>query len=104
MYILYLAESGDENSQTDGHFVLAGAAISERVTYFLSQDLDGLQGRYFPGGPPVDFHASPIRSGKDRWRRVTKPVREKILQDVGSTIAHAVGQGLFLFGAVVSRT
>jgi hypothetical protein len=104
MYILYLDESGDEHNQQDRHFVLAGAAIFERVTYFLSRDLDALQGRYFPGEPPVDFHAAPIRSGKDRWRRVTKETRQQILADVGATIAHAVPQGLYLFGAVVEKS
>jgi hypothetical protein len=103
VYILYLDESGDEHNPNDRHFVLAGAAIFERVTYFLSRDLDALQARYFPGGPPVDFHAAPIRSGKDRWRRVTKEARHHLLADVGATIARAVPQGLFLFGAVVEK-
>jgi hypothetical protein len=103
MYILYLDESGDENNPNDRHFILAGAAIFERVTYFLSQHLDGIQAQHFPAGPPVDFHAAPIRSGKGRWRRVTKADRQQVLHDLASAIGGAVGQGLFLFGAVIEK-
>ena len=63
-----------------------------------------LQDQYFPGGPPIDFHAAPIRAGRDRWRSLTKETRRAVLQDIGSTITGAVGQGLFLFGAVIEKS
>ena len=58
MYLLYLDESGNEDDPGDMHFVLGGAAVFERQTFFLSQDLDGLQAQHFPGLPPVEFHTS----------------------------------------------
>ena len=43
MYLLYLDESGNESDPTDKFFVLAGAAVFERVTFFLSQSLEAVQ-------------------------------------------------------------
>lgn len=77
MYILYLDESGDENDPLNKHFVLAGAAIFERSTFFLSQDLDKVQSRYFPGGPPIDFHAAPMRLVKIAGGEYLGPIASK---------------------------
>lgn len=63
MYILYLDESGNPEDPADRFFVLGGAAIFERQTYYVSQALDRIQTQHFPGQPPVEFHASKIRSG-----------------------------------------
>jgi len=64
VYLLYLDESGNENDPRDRYFVLAGIALFERQAWFLSQAIDAIQSRYFPGMQPVDFHASEIRSGR----------------------------------------
>ena len=65
MYLLYLDESGNENDPADKHFVLAGAAVFERNTFFLSRALDELQTKHFPGLQPIPFHVSEIRSGRN---------------------------------------
>lgn len=84
------------------HFVLAGAALFERVTYFLSSDVDAIQAKHFPGSPPIAFHASDIRSGTGFWRKVDKNKREAVLSDLSRTIA---GQsGMTLFGAVIEKS
>lgn len=61
LYLLYLDEAGNESDPSDKHFVLGGLAVFERVTFFLSKQLEDLQEAHFPGSPPVDFHASAMR-------------------------------------------
>ncbi len=104
MYLLYLDESGSPDGAADRHFVLAGAAVFERTTYYLSRALDEIQDRFFPGLPPIDFHASPIRSGKDFWR--TQPVerRTQVLAEIAAAIAESNDPGVVLFGAVVEKS
>lgn len=103
MYLLYLDESGNPDSRTESHFVLAGAAVFERVTYHLSRAVDDVQRRNFPDVAHVDFHASPMRSGKGAWRKVPRHVRASVLDEFASVIAQANGPGVALFGAVVDR-
>lgn len=103
MYLLYLDESGNPDSQVESHFVLAGAAIFERVTYHLSRDVDEVQRRNFPDQAHVDFHASPIRSGKGPWRKVPRHVRASVLDELSGVIAQSNGPGVVLFGAVIDR-
>jgi len=104
VYLLYLDESGNEDDPADKHFVLAGAAIFERQTYFLSKDLDEVQVAHFPGSPPIEFHASPIRKGKDFWRNVDQPKREAVLDSLANVIKNANLDGMALFGAAVEKS
>ena len=104
MYILYLDESGHEKDPNDKHFVLAGAAIFERQTYYLTQSLDTLQARYFPGMPPIEFHASHIRSGKGFWRKVAEPIRTSLLNDIGTMIGSTSSSNIALFAAVIEKS
>src|SRR5712692_9216144 len=100
VYLLYLDESGNEDEPAYRHFVLGGAAVFERSTYFLSQALDGIQTTHFPGVQPVPFHASHIRAGKGFWRGVSQAVKQAVLTDVIGAIANA-GQGMVLLAAVI---
>jgi hypothetical protein len=52
VHLLYLDESGNEKGAANRHFVLAGAAIFERQTFYLAQQLDQIQAARFPGLPP----------------------------------------------------
>lgn len=104
MYLLYLDESGNPDSPEDRNFVLAGVAVFERVTYFLSQALDDVQAKHLPGIEPVEFHATDIRSGKGFWRRTEKAKREAIVSDLGSTLVNANREGVVLFGAVIEKS
>ena len=109
MYILYLDESGEENSPRDRYFVLGGVAVFERQTFHLSRELDQIQARYLPGmGAPVLFHAESIRHGKRKggmnWRAVDRELKTQILRDMGSVIRNASPSGLFLFAAAVEKS
>lgn len=101
MYLLYLDESGNEKDPVDRYFVLAGLAVFERQTYFLSQRLDAVQEKHFPNHQPVPFHASDIRSGSKFWRRVAEEKRQAVLSDVVEAIT--LTSHLRLFAAAVEK-
>jgi hypothetical protein len=104
MYFLYLDESGNESDPTDKFFVLAGAAVFERVTFFLSQSLEAVQTKHFPGLPPIEFHASPIRTGKGFWRNIPEAKRLEVLDDIADVIANANEPGVQLFAAAIEKS
>ena len=104
MYLLYFDESGNPDNPADRYFVLAGAAIFERQTFFLSRALDDIQTRHFPGLPPIAFHATDIRSGSKFWRTVDEDKRRVILQEIGEVVARANVPGLVLFGAAIEKS
>lgn len=65
MYLLYADESGTPGSSR--YFVLAGLAVFERQTYFLSRELDSIEARHFPDvSETVEFHSADLfaRSSK----------------------------------------
>jgi hypothetical protein len=103
MYLLYLDESGNPDDAADKYFVIGGVAIFERVTFFLSQQMDALQTTHCPGVQPIEFHASPIRAGRGFWRGVDISVRQAILTDIGDLIANANQSGLCMFAAAVEK-
>lgn len=104
MYVLYIDESGNPDDPQDRNFVLAGAAVFERVGYFLSQAFDAVQTAHFPGLQPIPFHTTEIRSGAGFWRGVERPKREAILNDLCAAVACAQHPGVFLFASVVEKT
>lgn len=104
MYLLYLDESGNENEPSDRFFVLGGIALFERQTYFLSQALEALQSKHFPGLQPVEFHASEIRSGRGFWRSVPELKRAEILADLSSAILRSPARGRALYAAAIEKS
>lgn len=104
MYVLYLDESGNESNPADRHFVLAGVAAFERQIHFLSEALDAIQSRHLPGYEPIPFHASPIRKGKDFWRKVPQDKRQLILMEVGEVLAKSDPRGVVLFGVAIEKS
>lgn len=104
MFLLYIDESGNEDNPADKYFVLAGAAVFERVAFFLSQAFDEVQARHFPGIPPIAFHASHIRAGKDFWRSVEEAKRAEVLADLAAAIAASNRSGVVLFAVAIEKT
>jgi hypothetical protein len=103
VYLLYLDESGNPDDPADRNFVLGGVAVFERQTYFLSSKLDEVQTKHFPGIPPLEFHASDIRSGKGFWRGVERERKTAVLRDISNVLASANDPGVILFGAVIEK-
>ncbi len=103
MYLLYVDESGNPDGPDDRYFVLGGAAIFERQTFFLSQKLDEVQTRHFPGLPPIEFHTESIRAGRGFWRRVEQTRKRAVLDEISQVIQRAIRPGLVLFAAAVQK-
>ena len=92
LYILYLDESGTHSDAR--YFVVAGVAVFEADTYFLAQDLVGLQARHFPGSSePIAFHASPLRSAhgqtKDPYPSLAPKERRALSEDIYTAISRS---------------
>ena len=65
MHIVYADEAGTHAEAA--YFVLAGLAVFERETFFLSQDLDAIAERYFSGEPDsVELHSSLLMAQQGR--------------------------------------
>lgn len=99
MYLLYLDESGQHGGD---YFVLGGAAVFERQTYWVAQELDKLQLKYLPDQPdPIEFHATDIRAGqKPPWDSLSRRDRYEILDSVYELICKS---RLTLFGIAIQR-
>jgi uncharacterized protein DUF3800 len=104
MYILYLDESGNHGEAT--YFILAGLAVFEREIHWFSQDLDGLQTRYFPEErEPVYFHAAKlrVRAGEQvdaPWDRLTGAQRAELRGKVFEIIRSRRG---IAFGCAIEK-
>ena len=103
MYLLYLDESGDPNGwQYQRNYVLAGVAVHEGQIWKLSNELDNIQSRYFPGiSLPIAFHASETRRGKGHFDNLKPEIRNNILKDVCNVIGSCVFPNLVAFAVVV---
>jgi hypothetical protein len=103
MYLFYIDESGDPFAW-DNHdnFVLAGVAIHEGQVRNISRQLDSIQQKYFPTiNIPIEFHASVIHSGKERFRRIEESVRIQIMNEIYDTIKDAGFPNLITFATAI---
>jgi tetraacyldisaccharide-1-P 4'-kinase len=103
MYLLYVDESGNENDANDRYFVLAGIALFERQTFFLTKAVDDVQRAYFPDHQPIAFHASEIRSGRRLWRMVPEATRALVLAELVAQIRRLSDRRRVLFAAAVEK-
>jgi hypothetical protein len=104
MYVLYLDESGNESDPSDRHFVLAGIAVFERQIHFLSEAVDELQNKHLPGYEPIPMHASPMRKGKDFWRKVPEATRLQMVHEMGKILSNADRRGSVLFAVAIEKS
>jgi hypothetical protein len=104
VYLLYLDESGNENDPTDRYFVLAGVALFERQTHYLSLAIEAIQERYFPGTQPIEFHASEIRSGRGFWRSVSLAKRRAVLDALVSALIAQPERTRSFYAAVIEKS
>jgi hypothetical protein len=113
VYILYADESGDPSNADEENFVLAGIAVFERQTYWLSQQLDALEVEIFgrhPGADeatpfprPVSFHASQIHARRDPpWDSLTAAQAADVLRRLARLVADS-HETCALFAIVVHK-
>lgn len=89
MHICYLDESGTHAEAR--YFVVAGLAVFERETYFLSRSLDQIQARYFPTHDgTVAFRASDLRAQEGHipppFNTLTDAQRRNLIKDIYQVI------------------
>jgi len=99
VYILYADESGAAGDKHQRFFVLAGIAVFDRQTWWLSRELDNLVNRLFPHQPEVELHGNHILQGKGIWRSLPVKTRIKAYQEALALIKAAMP----LFGVGVER-
>lgn len=99
VYILYADESGAAGDKHQRFFVLAGIAVFDRQTWWLSRELDKLVGRLFPHQPEVELHGNHILQGKGIWRSLPVKTRIAAYQEALSLVK----KGMPLFGVGVER-
>ena len=98
-YLLYLDESGQHGGD---YFVLAGAAVFERQTYWVADSINRLQRELLPNLPvPTEFHASAIRGGSDEpWSEIERRQRYELID---RTYAVLADNRLTLFATAIER-
>jgi hypothetical protein len=105
MFLVYVDESGQPSNPEEKVFVLGAVAVYENQAYFLSQELDKVEEKWFPQAPnPIEFHASRILNGNEEpWHSTSKEDRKKILVDLCNAVVRVTPKGLSLFGIAVSK-
>jgi hypothetical protein len=105
MYLLYLDESGSAADPTQRYFVLAGVCAFERATHWIEQKLNRIAERFEPAnGHQLELHGSPMRAGREGWKRYALQDRLRAIQDALTEGVAMQSQGnVRLFGAVVEK-
>jgi hypothetical protein len=105
VYILYLDESGDPGAwttQAQNHFVISGVAVHEGQISIIAEQLDQIQKLFFPDiHVPIAFHASDIRTGRDRFRQLAPEDRDRLLNQVYNVIHDARFPSIVAFATVM---
>lgn len=81
MYLLYLDDSGTISDPTCQFCIFAGFSLFETETHWVEQDIETIVQKYcLP--PDVEFHGSPMRTGRGIWRKIPKTTREQAMLDI----------------------
>jgi hypothetical protein len=107
MHLLYVDESGSAADASQKHFVLAGVSVFERQTHWVEQKLNEIAARFNEIDPhSLELHGSPMRSGKDGWRKIPRSDREQAIKDALQLgiVDHANKNSVRLFGTVVNKS
>jgi hypothetical protein len=105
MYVLYLDESGDPTSwQVNKCYVLGGVAVFEGEIRGLTNQLADIQAKYFQEGPPIQFHITDIRKGRDCFGRLPFETRKQLIDNVYSVITEARFPSTVTFATAIDRS
>lgn len=102
MFLLYTDESGALTDPNQPFFILSGVAVFDRKTHWVEKDLISISERFKPNDPfSIEFHGSPMRSGKDDWRSIDVQSRITAAKDV---LSLCVTHKLKIFAAVIDKS
>ncbi len=106
MHLLYVDDSGSVSDAKQGHFVLAGLSIFERLPHWIELELNEIAAR-FAVDPSftheVEFHASPMYGGQKRWRAYPKADRIQAIKDALGIIRKHYPRDVRIFAAVLKK-
>jgi len=104
MHLLYLDDSGSVSDPNTPYFVLAGVSVFERKAHWIEEKLHEIAKRFDPADPyALEFHGSPMRSGKQRWRKYPRADRINAIKEVLQEGVVSQKRGVTLFGVAVKR-
>lgn len=105
MHLLYVDESGSATDVSQKYFVLAGVSVFERTTHWIEKSLDEIARKIAPESPrELEFHGSPMRSGKGFWRKFDLATREALIVEALSSGVLRQMKGVRLFACAVEKT
>ncbi len=82
MHLLYVDHSGDPADPNLKYVVLAGVSLFERQGHWISSALDNIAANFDPANPErVELHGSPMRQGRNGWRRFPVAARIQAIAD-----------------------
>lgn len=101
MFLLYTDESGALTDPNQPFFILSGIAVFDRKTHWVEKDLIDISERFKPGAPfSIEFHGSPMRSGREDWRNIDATSRITAAIDV---LTLCKTHSLKIFAAVIDK-
>ena len=90
MYLLYLDESGHSHDPNSEFFVLAGFSVFERQTHWLDAAIEPIAKRFNSiNSSDIEFHGSPMRTGKDGWHGIPPSDRVQAVVDILSLLSNS---------------
>lgn len=104
LHLLYLDESGHSHDPSTNFFVLAGFAIFERQTHWLDSQINPVAERFNAADPAsIEFHGSPMFSGKKAWEGVPPVNRVQAVVDILALLQNSRLQ-LRVFASVIEKS
>jgi hypothetical protein len=105
MFLIYVDESGEVKNSQEKVFVLGAVAVYENQAFFLSQEFDKIQERWFPTAPDaIEFHASDILNGDgEPWHSMSKAKRKELLLELYNPLLTATPKGVSVFGIAIQK-
>lgn len=101
MHLLYLDDSGSIDDPKLNFCVIAGCCVFETKTHWIGQDMDKIAQKYFPN-IEIEFHGSPMRTGKGVWRGMPHEARMAAMKEVFE-MTSAKRSGIRFFASVVDK-
>lgn len=104
VHLLYLDESGHSHDPSTDFFVLAGFAIFERQTHWLESKINPVAARFNATDPgAIEFHGSPMFSGRKEWEGVAPVDRVQAVVDILSLLQNPQLK-LRVFASVIEKS
>lgn len=102
MYLLYTDDSGSISDPNQPFFILAGIAVFERQVHWVEQELNKIASRFNANNHfAIEFHGSPMRSGKECWRGISPQDRLQAAKDVLAVCAS--NATIKIFASVIDK-